>query len=160
MVASRCTISLNLRASIGHVIRKEPHFASKQTFQAKYAYTKKSKHSSSASKQPIFCQSRNKIYRHSHEQDVPAISVRESSTFCLKAIITVVSHEYRHELGATCVSPPTSRPSSSPRRGRSTSASSPATDSFNPNPDQWEGKVSALLQSLRCALTNSAKSRI
>ena len=43
--------------------------------------------------------------------------------------------------------PPTSRPSSSLRRGRSTSASSPATtDYFNPNPDQREGKVSALLQ--------------
>ena len=33
-----------------------------------------------------------------------------------------------------------------PRRGRSAEASSPATDYFNPNPDQWEGKVSALLQ--------------
>ena len=43
--------------------------------------------------------------------------------------------------------PPTARPSSSPRRGRSASASSRATpDYFNPNPDQWEGKVSALLQ--------------
>ena len=33
-----------------------------------------------------------------------------------------------------------------PRRGRSAEASSPATDYFNPRPDQWEGKVSALLQ--------------
>ena len=42
---------------------------------------------------------------------------------------------------------PTSRPSSSLRRVRSASASSPAaTDSVNPNPDLWEGKVSALLQ--------------
>ena len=73
-------------------------------------------------------------------------SVRESSTFCLKAIITVVSHEYRHEFGAAYISPPTSRPSSSPRRGRSASASSPATDYVNLNPNQWEGNVSVLLQ--------------
>ena len=60
----------------------------------------------------------------------------------------VVSHEYRHEFGDACISPLNSRPSSSPRRGRSTSASSLATDYFNPNPDQWERKVSALLQVL------------
>ena len=72
-------------------------------------------------------------------------SARESYNCCLKAIITVVSHEYRHEFGAACISP-TSRPSSSPRRCRSASSSSPATDSFNPNPDQWESNISVLLQ--------------
>ena len=41
--------------------------------------------------------------------------------------------------------PPTSWPSSSPRRGRSASASSPATDYLNPNPDQWVGKLSPFL---------------
>ena len=132
-------------------------------------YTKKSKHSSSASKQRIVCQSTNipaqpRTRRYTGTATNKAsqlCSIRKSSSFCLKAIITVVSHEYRHDkLAATCISPPTSRQSSSPRRGRTASASSPATDSFYPNPDQWEGKVSALLQSLRCALTNSTKSRI
>ena len=47
-----------------------------------------------------------------------------------------------------CASPPglQGRRRSSPRRGSSASASSLATDSFYPNPDQWKGKVSALLQ--------------
>ena len=144
MVASRCTISLNLRASIGHVIRKEPHFASKQTFQAKYAYTKKSKHSSSASKRRIVCRSTN-IPPQPRTKRPDYFRFARVSTFCLKAI-TVVIHEYRHEFGAACISPPTSRPSSCPRRGRSASASSPASDSFSPNPDEWQGKVSALLQ--------------
>ena len=48
----------------------------------------------------------------------------------------------RSELRA---SSPASRPSSPPRRGRGASASSPATDAFNPNLDEWEGKVSTLL---------------
>ena len=45
------------------------------------------------------------------------------------------------------------------RHGRNASASSHATDYFYPNPDQWEGKVSALLQSLRCALTKTIQNQ-
>ena len=104
--------------------------ASNQTFQASTSTHIRKRASTlrqQATNVPFFSP---QIYRHSDDQDVPAISVRESSTFCLKAIVTVVSHGYRHEFGAACISSPTSRPSSSPRRGRSASALSPATDSF------------------------------
>ena len=135
-----------LRASIGHIIREEPDFASKQTFQASTSTHIRKRGSTLRHQASNVPSVSPQIYRHSHEQDVPAISVRESSTFCLKPIITLFSHEYRHEFGAACIFTPTSRPSSSPRRGRSASALPPATDSCSPNPDQWEGKVSALLQ--------------
>ena len=139
-----CTSSLKLEQVSGtYLIREEPILASKHS--GKYAYnTKKSKHSSSASKRRIVCRSTN-IPPQPRTKRPDYFRFARVSTFCLKAI-TVVIHEYRHEFGAACISPPTSRPSSSPRRGRSASASSPATDSFNPNPDQWEGKVSTLPQ--------------
>ena len=56
---------------------------------------------------------------------------------------SAMNTDTRSELRA---SSPASRPSSSPSRGTGASAaSSLATDCFNSNPDQWEGKVSNLL---------------
>ena len=76
------------------------------------------------------------------------LSVRESSTFCLKASITVIGNEYRHEVGAACVFPGFAAvvvsPSWQTRLGFV--AFNSYTDTFNPNLDQWEGKVSTLLQ--------------
>ena len=85
-------------------------------------------------------------------------SIRESSNFCLKAIITAVvssamNTDTRSELRK---SSPASRPSSSSRRDRSASASSPATVTASFNPDQWEGKIFLFAPSLRCALTNNS----
>ena len=133
-----------IRASIGHIIRKEPHFASKHTVQASTHIRKRANTLRQQASNVSFVTPQ--IYRHSHEQNAPTIFGSRVSNFLPQGYHhTVVSHEYRHEFGAACISP-TSRPSSSPRRGRSASASSPATDSFNPDPDQWRGKVSALLQ--------------
>ena len=139
---------LKLRASIGHIIRKEPHFASKQSFLAvSHIYEKEEASTLRQQASNLsFVSPQIKYTATATHKTSQRFSVSASSTFCYKAIITVVSHEHRHEFGATCIPPPTSRPSSSPRRGRNASASSHETDYCNPNPDQWEGKVSSLLQ--------------
>ena len=136
MLASRCMINLHVEQVSDTPSERRRTLPVSKHFRQVRIYEKEQ--AAFVSKQATYRLSVHKYTATDTNETSQLFSALDPSTFCLKAIITVVSREYRHEFGAACMSPPppTSKLSSSPRRGRSASASSPVTGSFYRSPDQ------------------------
>ena len=151
-------ISLNLE----HVSDIGKSRTSPANISGKYACTKKEQALFVSKKQRIVCHSIN--IPPSFEQDVPTIFgsrvynfLRQGYHHSSRKSCSAMNTDTRSELRA---SSPASRPSSSPCRGRGTSAFVACNWFFELQPQSMGGLGLGFASSLRCVLTNSTRSKI